>query len=112
MERALIVKKEWLDKIFDESKIWEMRTTKTSIRGVIGLIESGTGLIVGEVNLTGCSLTEIKKHDYYIKYHKVEDLDLLDKWKYAWYFEGAKRYKNPIPYKHPKGAVIWVKLNK
>ncbi len=110
IEKALIVQKIWLDKIFNEGKVWEMRTTKTSIRGKIELIEAGTGLIVGEVNLTGCSEEMVPKKKHLIKYHKIDDLDLLDKWKYAWFLSKAKRYKKPIPYKHPRGAVIWVKL--
>ena len=110
IEKALIVKKEWLDKIFDEGKIWEMRTTKTKIRGRIGLIESGTGLIVGEVDLVGCSECPITKWEALIKLHKVENLDLLDKWKYAWFLQNPKRYDEPKPYKHPQGAVIWVNL--
>jgi len=110
LERALIVKKAWLDKIFDDGKVWEMRTSKTKITGKIGLIESGTGLIVGEVTLVGCFPNPIPKSKHLIRYHKVEDLSLLDKWKYAWLLKDAKRYKKPIPYEHPKGAVIWVKL--
>lgn len=110
IERALIVKKVHLDKIFDNGKVWEMRTTKTNITGRIGLIESGSGLIVGEAILKGCVEYEIPKTDFFRRFHKVDDLSLLDKWKYAWILEGAKRYEQPIPYNHPKGAVIWVKL--
>lgn len=110
MKRALIVKKEWLDKIFDEGKVWEMRTTRTTIRGKIGLIESGSGMIVGEVELIGCSPKPIPPDRSLIVYHKVEDMELIKKWKYAWYLNKAKRYDKPIPYAHPKGAVIWVKL--
>ncbi len=109
IQRSLIVKKYWLDKIFDEGKVWEMRTTKTSITGIVGLIESGSGLIVGEMNLTGCSERQVPKTEYLKKYHKVDDLDLLDKWKWAWFLRDAKRYDEPTPYDHPKGAVIWVK---
>lgn len=108
--KALIVKKEWLDKIFDEGKVWEMRTTRTKITGKIGLIESGTGLIVGECELTGCSERPVPKHKDLIKYHKIENLELLEKWKWAWFIYEAKRYENPKPYKHPQGAVIWVNL--
>jgi hypothetical protein len=110
MEKGLIIKKVWLDKIFDEGKVWEMRTTKTKVRGKIGLIEPGTGLIVGEANLIGCSHIPIKPNDKYFNKHKVEDTELLKKWKYPWILADAKRYKEPIPYKHPQGAVIWVKL--
>jgi hypothetical protein len=110
MEKGLIIKKVWLDKIFDEGKVWEMRSTRTNVTGKIGLIESGTGLIVGEAELIGCSERPVPKHKDLIKYHKVEDMGLLDKWKWAWFISLAKRYNKPIPYKHPQGAVIWVKL--
>jgi len=110
MDRALIIRKFWLDKIFDEGKIWEMRSTKTNVTGKIGLIESGTGLIIGEANLIGCSHIPIKPNDKYFDKHKVEDTELLIKWRYPWILSDAKRYDNPIPYKHKKGAVIWVKL--
>jgi len=108
--KALIIKKEYLDKIFDENKIWEMRTTKTKVRGTIGLIESGTGLVVGECELIGCSDYPIPKDKEFIRYHKIDNLDLLDEWKYAWVINKPTRYDKPIPYKHPQGAVIWVNL--
>lgn len=110
MKKGLIIKKFWLDKIFDEGKVWEMRSTKTKITGKIGLIESGSGLIVGEADLIGCSERPVPKHKDLVKYHKVEDLDLLDKWKWAWFLQDVKKYDNPISYKHPQGAVIWVNL--
>lgn len=110
MQRALIVKKEWLDKIFDNGKVWEMRSTITNIRGKVGVIESGTGTIVGEVNIIGCSSSPVPKHESLIPFHQVEDLELLDKWPYAWRLANAKRYEKPVPYKHPQGAVIWVNL--
>ena len=53
MERALIIQKPWVDLILDNIKIWEMRSTKTNVRGKIGLIEAGSGLIVGEAILAG-----------------------------------------------------------
>lgn len=109
--RALIVKKEWLDLIFDGGKVWEMRSTKTKIKGRIALIESGTGLIMGSVTITGCGWYPVAIHTSLIKYHKVTDLDLLKKWKYPWFLKDAKRYPKPIPYNHPKGAVIWVKID-
>ncbi|REE01127.1 hypothetical protein [Marinoscillum furvescens] len=110
MERALIIKKVWLDKIFDEGKVWEMRSSRTQITGKIGLIESGSGLILGEAELTGCSQLPIPKDKGLIKYHHIEDLDMLDKWKYAWFLSRARRFHKPIPYHHPPGAVIWVRL--
>jgi len=110
MKKGLIVKKNWLDKIFDEGKIWEMRSTITKVRGNIQLIESGSGLIVGEAELLDCYEVPKTKQAETIDFHKVEDLKLLNKWKFAWLLSRAKRYEKPIPYKHPQGAVIWVNL--
>ena len=107
--KALIIKPEWLNKIFDEGKTWEMRTTRTKIRGRIALIESGSGLVVGEANLVD-SLDAIEADDTHYDKHLVEDATLLEKWKFPWVLAGAEKYEKPIPYTHPKGAVVWVKL--
>ena len=110
--RALIVKKKWLDLILSGEKTWEMRSAPTKIRGRIGLIESGSGLIVGDVYLVGSTFPLNSRRDAMmaIKYHQVSDYGLLEKWKYPWIMINAKRYDNPIPYNHPKGAVVWVKV--
>jgi hypothetical protein len=108
--KGLIIKKEWLDKIFNNGKHWEMRSTRTNIRGIIKLIESGSGEIVGECMLAGChEVTEdIAPHTF--ESHQVEDLSLLKKWRWAWRICNVKKYEKPVPYKHPQGAVIWVNL--
>jgi len=117
IKRALIIKKEWLDRIFDcrifdGRKTWEMRSTKTNVRGKIGLIEARSGLIVGEADLVGCGkrLTEQTAADNF-KFHRVSDLSKLKYWCYPWILENAIRYEKPIPYNHPLGAVIWVNIN-
>lgn len=112
MNRALIIKKEHLDKILSGEKVWEMRSRATSICEKIGLIESGSGLIVGECWLLGSLNPLESEFDYFInsRLHRVDDHSKLKKWKYPWLIDLAKRYDEPIPYKHPKGAVIWVKI--
>lgn len=114
LERALIVRQPWIGKILNLEKSWEMRSTKTKIRGRIGLIEAGTGLIVGEANLVDCHDQPISRINkvFGIHLHQVKDQSLLDKWCYAWVLKEVKKYKYPIPYNHPKGAVIWVDLRK
>ena len=111
MERALIIQKPWIELILQGNKTWEMRSTKTNIRGKIGLIEAGTGLIVGEVELVD-SLPEItnrQMRDNFEK-HLVCDFSLLKKWKYPWVLKNAIRYKEPKPYAHKSGCVTWVRI--
>lgn len=112
MKRGLIIKKEWLDRIFDNGKVWEMRSRPVSKKlfGRIGLIESGSGLIIGEATLVYCFKPSTLKLQTCMSNHQVEDMKLFKKWPYAWILKEAKRYDKPIPYKHPQGAVIWVKI--
>ena len=110
MKKGLIIKKVWLDKIFDEGKVWEMRTTKTNIRGRIKLIESGSGLIMGEATIVDSFFPDVLNLVAHMDFHQVTDKSLLRKWSCAWILKDAKRYDKPIPYKHPQGAVIWVNL--
>lgn len=114
--KALIVAQPWVDKIFsddpDEIKDWEMRTSGTKIRGDIGIIEKGTGLIVGITTLidsiTPLSLDELiaNKHRHRVDYEKNPD---LAKWNKPWVLANSHRIE-PIPYTHPQGAVIWVNI--
>jgi len=112
--KAFIVQKFWSDKIFDLSdpKTWEMRSTITKQRGTVGVIEAGSGLIVGTVDIVACLQHPLENPELFLGQHKVEDLSLLDKWPYAWILSNAKRFEQPIPYTHPKGAVIWVNICK
>lgn len=111
-DRSLIIDRPHIDKILDGQKIWEMRSRPTKIRGRIGLIQKGSGLIVGSAELyaVGNALDE-RKAFFTIEQHQVLDLDLIKKWKYPWMLKNIVKFKNPISYKHPQGAVIWVKIN-
>jgi hypothetical protein len=41
----------------------------------------------------------------------VENMPKPYKKTYAWIFTNAVRFKEPVKYKHPQGAVIWVNLD-
>ena len=112
LERGLIIRQPHIGKILDGIKTWEMRSKPTNVRGMIALIEAGTGMIVGEAELTDClePFEGVEDAMAYQCYHQVDDLGCLKKWRYPWKLEGAVRYETPIPYKHPTGAVIWVSL--
>lgn len=53
---ALIIKKEFLDKIFSVKKTWEIRGSRTHNRGIIGLIESESSMVVGVCELVDCKM--------------------------------------------------------
>lgn len=110
--RGLIVKRSHLSRMYFNGKTWEMRSSKTNFRGKFHLIESGSGLITGEAELMDClpPINSIRAADT-THYHQVDDLSLLDRWRYPWVLANVKKYDEPIPYTHPQGAVIWVKLN-
>ena len=110
---ALIVKKPWIDKILSGEKTWEIRGSKTMKRGRIALIESGSGTVVGEIDLVD-SLGPLNKNQFEsnVKKHCVDSSfeDISYKKVFAWVLENPMRYEVPRPYNHPSGAIIWVKL--
>ncbi len=110
MKRGLVIQKKWLDQIFNNNKVWEMRTKPTTIRGKILLIAAGTGMIYGEADLVDSYKIPIKPDDTFYHLHKIKDVSLLEKWKYAWVLSNPIKYTTPISYIHPRGAVIWVIL--
>jgi len=113
IERALIVDEPWLSMIIYGMKSWEMRTTRTKIRGRIGLIRKGTGLIVGTADLVDSlyeqSAGSMLMHQdlHRIKHFRKPE---FRKWRFPWVLKNTTYFKEPIPYKHPQGAVIWVKI--
>jgi len=113
---GLIIHKHWLNKIFSGEKTWEIRGTKTSKRGKIALIQKGSGEIFGT-----CELAEVigplSRRDLEVNRgkHQLPSDDLsviLEQYTnpYAWVLSDVKRFDTPIPYNHPRGAVIWVKV--
>jgi hypothetical protein len=113
--KGLLIRSPWIEKILEGRKIWEIRGSNTNIRGRIGLIRSGTGLVIGTCDLVDVkgplSITELRRH---VRNHLIP-LDWLSgglpyQNTYAWVLRDAKALPQPLPYNHPQGAVIWVKL--
>lgn len=112
LERGLVIRQPHIGKILDGMKTWEMRSRPTKIRGVVGLIEAGSGLVVGEAEIVGVKeapKTLFARHMTQA-FHGIpeERFDVMDRWCWAWVMENVLRYDDPIPYDHPQGAVIWV----
>ncbi|MBP3199270.1 MAG: ASCH domain-containing protein [Butyrivibrio sp.] len=112
--KALIIKEPWIDLILENKKIWEIRGSNTKIRGKIFLIKSGTGQIWGTAELVDSfkvSIVDLKRNPlkHRIPIGAVSEIGY--KQAYAWEMKNAKLFDKPIPYKHPKGAVIWVNID-
>ena len=110
--KALIIKKPWIDYILDGNKTWEIRGSKTNIRGKIELIQSGSGLVVGCCEIIDCKKLSFQDYINNKDKHKISDTTCLPyKNTFAWIISNAQRYKEPRKYKHPNGAIIWVNLH-
>lgn len=112
--RGLIIKKEFLDLIFSAAKTWEIRGTRTKVEGRIGLIESGSGKVMGDAELVECvgplSLAELKRNARKAGTIPSKIDELPYEKTYAWVMKNARRSRKPKSYIHPRGAIIWVKL--
>jgi len=110
---ALIIDEPWISEILAVRKIWEMRSRPTQIRGRIRLIRKGSGLIVGEARLYD-SKPKLSPDEFarnYLKHRIPFDMSIYEKWPYPWAMDHAVAYDEPIPYNHPQGAVVWVKID-
>lgn len=114
--KGLIIDTPQIDRILSGKKTWEMRSMATKQRGLVALIRKGSGQVVGVAELVDAvgPLTKEQIQASQSK-HMISNERLADpkvaKWNYAWMMQNAKLFDQPVPYKHPSGAVIWVKLD-
>lgn len=89
--KCLFVKAPFAGWIVDGVKVYEYRTRETYIRGRIGIIESGTGTVIGDAMLTDC--------------RRNQELGC-----YEWTMRQARRYATPVPFEHKQGAITWIEI--
>jgi hypothetical protein len=113
--RALLIRHPWIDLILEGNKSWEMRGSRTSVRETIGLIPSGSGTIIGVCELVEChgplTAEQFRKNAKKAGMRPSEAKLGWYRQTYAWVLETPRILKRPVPYRHPSGAVIWVKLS-
>ncbi|MEQ1729998.1 MAG: ASCH domain-containing protein [Vicinamibacterales bacterium] len=113
-ERGLLIQAPYIDHILDGSKVWELRGSATKIRGRIALIQSASGTVVGTcdvVDVVGpLTLKQLRQNAKKAGMRPSEVRSLLYPKTFGWVVAKARRFRSPVPYKHPSGAVIWVKL--
>ena len=111
---GLIIKKKWLDLIVSGKKVIEIRGSDTKRQNeTIYLLESGTGRVRAKCRISAtypisCSdwSEERERHCLDISY---SELKKRYKNPHAWMLEDVEPIEMKLYYKHPKGAVIWVK---
>lgn len=114
---GLVIADPYISQILSGGKTWEMRSQRTAKRETIGLIKKGSGQVFGKAKVVDCigplSFSELlsTSHKHGISQEQVE-AGLLDKWNFAWVLEDIEVFEQPIDYRHPSGAVIWVDLTK
>jgi len=113
-ERGLLIRQPWIGHILRGEKTWELRSRPTQVRGPVGLIQSGSGSVVGVANLVEVR-GPLTPHDLQEAIRRGQitgaEMDVLSYPKtYAWVLEGARPVRSPVPYPHPQGAIIWVRL--
>ncbi len=113
--RALLVRSPWIEKILEGKKTWEIRGSRTTVRGPIGLIRSGSGKIIGLCDVVDC--IPLLSDEQFRKNARKAGMNPSDanlgfyKNTFAWVLANPKSLKVPVYYKHPNGAVIWIKLD-
>ena len=113
---GLIIKSKWLNLILKGEKTIEIRGSDTKKQGeIIYLLESETNRVLGTCKIAYTYTISCSDWSEERDNHKVElsypELKKIYKNPYAWVLEDVKPIKSEkeLYYKHPKGAVIWVK---
>lgn len=113
--RALLIRRPWIDMILHGKKTWEIRGSRTSVRGQIGLIASRSGTVIGVCDLVDCigplTADEFRKNAKNAGMSPSEATLGYYQKTYAWVLKAPCFLKQPVPYHHPSGAVIWVRLD-
>jgi hypothetical protein len=116
VERGLVIKQPWVGMIADGKKTWEMRTKRTNVRGWVGLIEKGTGLVIAVAYLKN-SPPELRRNEHPLHYRKHRVMpepgkkSYSGKYLFPWVVTNAIKMPKPVRYAHPSGAVTWVKFS-
>src|SRR5688572_10979565 len=111
IKSGLLIKSPWIDKILAGEKTWEIRDKRSNKHERIGLIQSGSGTIVGTCCVGPLSADQFKKN---FDKHRVTPGELVafygNKSIYAYVLSDVRKLGKRIPYTHKPGAVQFVRL--
>lgn len=114
--RGLIVRDPYASQLLNGQKIWEIRGRSTQIRGPVVIVKQGTGKAYGIANLVRVlgpldlddlvSSPEVPSEER----DELQRDGLPYRKTYAYVFTSPRWFRHPLPYRHPNGAVTWVRL--
>jgi hypothetical protein len=113
--KAIPIREPYIGLILRGLKTWEMRSTRATHRGLVGLIKTGSLHVFGVARLID-SLPSLTRQNYaeYESFHRVAPADqpgaIDGKWVHPWVLADVRRLSRPVPYKHA-GGVTWVNLD-
>ena len=116
VEKGLVVREPWIDLLLSGQKTWEMRSQNTSYRGWIGLIRKGSGRVSGIARLVdvGLPLLPDEMIETFEK-HRIPEAMIrsgeVAKWIIPWKLADIRVLRQPIPYRHPNGAITLFSLD-
>lgn len=110
---ALVIHEAPLALILSGAKRWEMRTIACHKREFVGLIQQGSGKIMGTARIIACHgpLTDAQLSQTRPEHQTDPKLLSERNWRYAWELADVQRLAEPLPYTHSAGAQQWVTLN-
>jgi hypothetical protein len=112
---AIPIQSPMIDDILSGVKKWEIRSKFTKKIGPVALIRSKSGTVVGTA-----TLSEVIQLTPQLAYENTDIMGFRPLTKkeakemeglYAWVLKDVVKFKTPVPYKHPSGAVTWVTLD-
>jgi hypothetical protein len=109
---AIPIREPWIDMILDGYKTWEIRSKNTLKRERVGLIRAQSSTVVGTAFLSEVikiTPTIARKNAAKMGMTITGAMDCVGD--NAWVMKNIVKFKKPVPYVHPPGAVTWVTLD-
>jgi len=117
IKRAFFLIPRWNALVISGVKSWELRTNATHIREQVGIIEKGSGAVVGVCTIVACHgpLTEGELAATFPKHLTTpadrQRLAGARPYRYAWVLDQVQALAVPVPYLHRPGTQGWATIS-
>ncbi|MBS0641540.1 MAG: ASCH domain-containing protein [Proteobacteria bacterium] len=117
IQRAFFLQPRWASLVLSGAKNWELRSRRCRFRETVGIIETGSGVIVGVCKIVGCHgpLTE-EELDATQSRHRTSREDRerpagKRPYRFAWELQDVVSLPQPVPYNHVPGSQGWATIS-